>query len=59
MADERMMSAVTMINTAQWNCQKVDVVMALTQVRAFYYVQKKNKGAQLFFEIELTHYCHP
>ena len=41
MADERTMSAVTMINTAQRNRQKVNVVIALTQVRAFYYVQKK------------------
>lgn len=43
MADERTMSAVTMINTAQRNRQKVGVVKALTQVRAFYYVQKKPK----------------
>jgi len=43
MADERTMSAVTMINTAQRNRQKVNVVMALTQVRAFYYVQKKTR----------------
>ena len=41
MADERTMSAVTMINTAQRNRQKVNVVMALTQVRAFYFVQNK------------------
>ena len=41
MADERTMSAVIMINTAQRNRQKVNVVIALTQVRAFYYVQKK------------------
>ena len=30
-----------MINTAQRNHQKVNVVMALTQVRAFYFVQNK------------------
>ena len=41
MGDERTMSAITMINTAQRNRQKVNVVMALTQVRAFYYVQTK------------------
>jgi hypothetical protein len=41
MGDERTMSAITMINSAQRNRQKVDVVMALTQVRAFYYVQTK------------------
>ena len=41
MADEHMMSAVTMINTAQRNHQKVNVVMALTQVRNFYFVQNK------------------
>ena len=41
MVDKRTMSAVTMINTAQWNRRKVNVVMALTQVRAFYFVQNK------------------
>jgi len=41
MGDERTMSTVTMIDTGQRNRQKVNVVMALTQVRAFYYVQKK------------------
>jgi hypothetical protein len=41
MGDERTTSAVTMINTAQRNRQKVNVVMALAQVRAFYYAQKK------------------
>ncbi|KIM38034.1 hypothetical protein M413DRAFT_76363 [Hebeloma cylindrosporum] len=41
MGDERTMSAITMINTAQRNRQKVNVVMALTQVRSFYYVQTK------------------
>ena len=41
MADERMMSAVTMVNISQPNRQKVNVVMALTQVRAFYFVQNK------------------
>ena len=41
MADERTMSAVTMINTGQRNRQKVNMVMALTQVRAFYFVQNK------------------
>ena len=43
MGDEHTMSAITMINTAQQNRQKVNMVMALTQVRAFYYAQKKPK----------------
>ena len=47
MANKLTMSAVTMINTAQQNRQKVNVVMALTQVRAFYYVKKK-KGCTPF-----------
>jgi hypothetical protein len=58
MADERTMSAVTMINTAQRNRQKVNVVIALTQVRAFY-VQKKPRVRTFSLTFEFTNYCHP
>ena len=53
MADERTMSAVTMINTAQRNRQKVNVVVALTQVRAFYYVQIKPRVRTFFSSLIL------
>ena len=53
MADERTMSAVTMINTAQRNRQKVNVVVALTQVRAFYYVQRKPRVRTFFSSLIL------
>lgn len=45
MTDECMMSAVTMINSAQRNRQKA---MALTKVRAFYYIQKKPRVRTFF-----------
>ena len=36
MADERTMSAITLLNTAQRNRQLVPTVIAMAQVRAYY-----------------------
>ena len=36
MADERTMSAITLLNTAQRNRQLVPTVVAMAQVRAYY-----------------------
>jgi hypothetical protein len=41
MADEQTMSVVMMVNTAQWNQQKVGTVMAMTQVRGYYCNQQE------------------
>ena len=43
MADERTMSVVTMLNTAQRNRQKVDSVMAMVQIRGYYQKERKRK----------------
>ncbi|KAF5312309.1 hypothetical protein D9619_003512 [Psilocybe cf. subviscida] len=44
MADERTMSVVTMINSAQRNRQSVKSVFALAQIRSYYLRQKKPKA---------------
>lgn len=43
MADERTMSSVTMINTAQRNKQTVPTVMAMAQVGGYYKTQKPTR----------------
>jgi hypothetical protein len=43
MADERTMSVITMLNTAQRNRQSVSTVVAHAQVRGFYMADEKKK----------------
>ncbi|KAG5634248.1 hypothetical protein H0H81_002717, partial [Sphagnurus paluster] len=43
MADERTMSAVTMMNTAQRSRQKVETIMAMVQIQEYYKNQKQTK----------------
>ncbi|KAG5648450.1 hypothetical protein H0H81_007052, partial [Sphagnurus paluster] len=43
MADERTMSVITMLNTAQRNRQKVASVMAMVQIRGFYHGERKTR----------------
>ncbi|KAG5635387.1 hypothetical protein H0H81_011463, partial [Sphagnurus paluster] len=61
MADERTMSVITMLNTAQRNRQKVASVMAMVQIRGFYHGERKtrvrkhahpNPGTIHFYDIE-------
>jgi len=43
MADERTMSYVTMVNSAQRNCQKVDTIVAMAQVNGYYKAEEPAK----------------
>ncbi|KAF5328452.1 hypothetical protein D9611_015136 [Ephemerocybe angulata] len=43
MADERTMSSITMLNTAQRSRQKVDTVIAMTRIRSYYQAEKSIK----------------
>jgi len=43
MADERTMSSITLLNTAQRNHQKVETVVAMAQINAFYKSEKPKK----------------
>ena len=48
MADERTMSAITMLNTAQRNRQTVGTVMAMAQVRGFYHTEEKTRVRTMY-----------
>jgi len=43
MADERTMSVITMLNTAQRNHQTVSTVVAHAQIQGFYLADEKKK----------------
>jgi len=43
MADERTMSSITLLNSAQRNRQKVETVVSMAQINAFYKSEKPKK----------------
>ena len=43
MADERTMSSITLLNSAQRNRQKVETVVAMAQINSFYKGEKPKK----------------